>query len=125
MVTSKKAIAAILVAIVIIIAGGIWYYSSHIQHAEIQKIISNPREFEGKVITIEGEVTDRTAFFSALKFFKVKDKTGEITVVTKRTLPALKETVRVSGKVDEVFAVGDLKIVVLVEESIDKKAAGN
>ncbi len=125
MVISKKAIAAILVAIVIIIGGGIWYYSTSIQHAQIEKVLSNPRAYEGKVITIEGEVTDRTAFFSALKFFKVKDKTGEITVVTKRTLPALKETVRISGRVDEVFAVGDLKIVVLVEESIDNKAAGN
>ncbi len=125
MVISKKTVVAILVAIVIIIGGGIWYYTTKIQHAQIEKVLSNPRAYEGKVITIEGEVTDRTAFFSALKFFKVKDKTGEITVVTKRTLPALKETVRVSGRVDEVFAVGDLKLVVLVEESIDKKAADN
>ncbi len=125
MVISKKAIVAILAAVVVIIVGGIWYYSSRIQHAEIEKVLSNPRAYEGKVITIEGEVTDRTAFFSALKFFKVKDKTGEITVVTKRTLPALKETVRVKGRIDEVFSVGDLRLIVLVEESVDKKAAGN
>lgn len=123
MVISKNSIVAILVAVIIIAGGGIWYYSSRIQHETIEKVISNPRAYEGKVVTIEGEVTDRTAFFSALKFFRVKDKTGEITVVTKRNLPALKETVRVKGRIDEVFAVGDLKLVVLVEESIDEKAA--
>ena len=118
----RGSVAAILIAIVIIAGAGVWYYSSRLQHEQIEKVLSNPRAYEGKVITIEGEVTDRTAFFVALKFFKVKDKTGEITVVTTRTLPAIKSTVRVKGRIDEIFAVGDLKLVVLVEESIDKKA---
>jgi hypothetical protein len=123
MTISKNAIIAILLAAVIAVGGGAWYYSSRIRHADIEKVLSNPRAFEGKTVTIEGEVTDRTGFFVVLKFFKVKDKTGEITVVTTRTLPAIKSTVRVKGRVDEVFAVGDHKFVVLNEESIEEKAA--
>lgn len=119
---SRNVIVAIVIVMIIVIGGGAWYYSSRIRHAEIEKILSNPRAYEGKVVTIEGEVTDRTAFFVVVKFFKVKDKTGEITVVTKRTLPATNSIVRVKGRIDEIFAVGDQKFVVLVEESIDEKA---
>ncbi|GEM_PF-627902 len=119
---SRNVIIAIVVVMIIAIGGGAWYYSSRVRHAEIEKILSNPREYEGKVVTIEGEVTDRTAFFVVVKFFKVKDKTGEITVVTRRTLPAIKSVVRVKGRIDEVFAVGDQKFVVFIEESIDEKA---
>ena len=118
----KNILLAIVIVIIIAIGGGAWYYSSRVRHAEIEKILSNPREYEGKIVTIEGEVTDRTAFFVVVKFFKVKDKTGEITVVTRRTLPAIKSIVRVKGRIDEVFAVGDQKLVVFVEESIDEKA---
>ncbi len=100
-----------------------WYYSIRIHHAEIEKILSNPRAFEGKEVTIEGEVTDRTAFFVIVKFFKVKDKTGEITVVTNRTLPAIKSIVRVKGRINEVFAIGEQKLVVLAEDSVEEKNA--
>ncbi len=120
----RYSLAAILVVILILIGGGIWYYTARVQHAEIEKILSNPKAYEGKEITIEGEVTDRTAFFVGVKFFKVKDKTGEITVVTKRTLPAIKSTARVKGRIDEAFPVGDQKFVVLTEESLDEKAGG-
>lgn len=119
---SRNVIVAIVIVMIIAIGGGAWYYSSRVHHAEIEKILSNPREYEGKVVTIEGEVTDRTAFFVVVKFFKVKDKTGEITVVTRRTLPAIKSIVRVKGRIDEAFAVGDQKFVAFVEESIDEKA---
>ncbi len=73
---------------------------------------------------IEGEVTDRTGFFVVLKFFKLKDKTGEITVVTKKALPEIKSTVSVKGKTDEAFPIGDQKLLIFVEESIEKKEQG-
>ncbi len=119
---SRNVIVAIVIVVIIAIGGAAWYYSSRIRPAEIEKILSNPRAYEGKVVTIEGEVTDRTAFFIAVKFFRVKDKTGEMTVVTKRILPEIGSTVRVKGKIDEVFAIGDQKFIVLVEESTDEKA---
>ncbi len=115
----KRIIIAVLV--VIVVGGGAWYYFSRVHHAPIEKILSNPKAFEGKVVTVEGEVTDRTAFFVVLKFFKVRDKTGEIMVVTKRGLPEVKSQVRVKGTIDDAFPIGDQKMVIFVEESTEVK----
>ncbi len=112
---------AVAVILLVVIAGGAWYYFTQARHTSIEKILSNPSVYQGKEVTVEGEVTDRTAFFGAVKFFKVKDKTGEIIVSTKRSLPDVKSTARVKGKVDETFPVGDQKLPVLVEESLDEK----
>jgi len=114
----KKVIIAILM--VVVIGGGAWYYFSRGHHARIENILSNPKAYEGKVVTIEGEVTDRTSFFVILKFFKVKDKTGEITVVTKKSLPGIKSNVLVKGRIDEAFPIGDQRLLVFVEETIEE-----
>jgi hypothetical protein len=114
-------IIAILM-LVIVIGGGFWYYFSQVRHARIEKILSRPGEYTGKVVTIEGEVTDRTAFFTIFKFFKLRDRTGEIVVVTKgRTLPEVKSIVRVKGTIDQAFSIGDQKLVVFVAESVDEQ----
>jgi hypothetical protein len=118
----RKALIAILLVVIIGVSGGAWYYFSRVSHSSIEKILSNPKDYEGKTVTIEGEVTDRTSFFVFFKFYKVKDKTGEITVVTKRSLPAAKSEVRVSGRIDEAFPIGDQKLVVFQEESAEEKA---
>ena len=115
----KKGIT--LLIILILIGFGAWYYLTRTGPAQIQSILSNPKAYEGKVVTIEGEVTDRTSFFSVIKFYKVKDKTGEIIVVTKKNLPELKSTLRVKGKIDEVFQIGDLKLLVFLEESFEER----
>ncbi len=72
----KRIIIAIVV--IIVIGGGAWYYFSRPHHIEIENILKNPRAYEGKEITIEGEVTDRTAFFVVVKFFKVNSSYKEI-----------------------------------------------
>lgn len=107
--------------ILLAIAGGAWHYFSRDSLTPIEKILSHPSEYKEKPVTIEGEVTDRTGFFVILKFFRLKDKTGEITVVTKKTLPEIQSTVRVKGKTDEAFPIGDQKLLIFVEESIEKK----
>jgi hypothetical protein len=115
-------IAVLVAAILIIIAGGVWYYFSGVRHTRIEKILSSPGAYTGKEVAIEGEVTDRTAFFITFRFFKLGDKTGEIIVVTKgRTLPEVKSEVRVKGRVDQTFSIGDQKLVVFVAESVDVK----
>jgi hypothetical protein len=116
----KKGIA-ILIIILILIGFGAWYYFTRVRLSQIQSILSNPKAYEGKVVTIEGEVTDRTSFFGVIKFYKVKDKTGEIIVVTKKTLPELKSILRVKGQIDAVFPVGDLKLLVFLEDSFEEK----
>jgi hypothetical protein len=114
--TKKIVIAVFIVAV---LGGGIWYYVSRIDHAPIEKILSNPKAYEGKVVTLEGEITDRTAFFVALKFFKVRDKTGEIIVATKSSLPEAKAEVRVKGTIDEEFSFGNQKLLVFMAESVE------
>ncbi len=118
----KKIVIAVL--IVMAVGGGAWYYFSRTHHTRIESILGNPKAFQGKEITIEGEVTDRTAFFSTMKFFRVRDKTGEIIVVTKKTLPEVRSTVSVKGNVDEAFPVGDQKFVVLAGEYVEEKGGG-
>jgi hypothetical protein len=54
--------------------------------APINKILENPREYSDKPVKISGEVTDVVGLV-VVKCFVVKDKTGEIIVVTKRPLP--------------------------------------
>jgi len=118
---TRKLIVALAVAVLVIVAGGgAWYYVSHIQHVRIEKILGNPQAYGGKEVTIEGEVKDRTSFFVVLKFYKVKDKSGEITVVTKKNLPEVNSEVRVKGRIDEAFSIGDQKITAFMEESLEK-----
>jgi hypothetical protein len=109
------------IIILILIGIGLWYYFSRVHVSQIESILSNPKAYGGKVVTIKGEVTDRTSFFGVTKFYKVRDKTGEIIVVTKRNLPELKSILRVKGKIDKAFPIGDLKLVVFLEESIEEK----
>jgi hypothetical protein len=121
---ARKVIIGISIMIVLSIAGGVWYYFSRGRPTTIEKILSHPVEYQGKTVTLEGEVIDRTGFFVVLKFFKLKDRTGEITVVTKKLLPEIRSTVSVKGKVDEAFPIGDQKLLIFVEESIEKKDSG-
>jgi aspartyl-tRNA synthetase len=116
-------IKGIMIAILIVIAigAGAWYYFSQVHRTDIQKISGNPAAYAGKEVDIEGEVTDRTAIFGALKFYKLKDKSGEMIVVTKKSLPEAKSTVSVKGRIEDAFSLGDQKLVVFVEESVEKK----
>ena len=111
----------VLIIVLILIGIGAWYYLTRVHVSEIESLLSNPKAYEGKVVTIEGEVTDRTSFFGAIKFYKVRDKTGEIIVVTKSNLPELKSILRVKGKIDQAFPIGDLRLVVFLEDSSEEK----
>ena len=122
-VTGNIAKKGMMIAILIVIAigVGVWYYFSQMHSTEIERIISNPTAYTGKEVAIEGEVTDRTALFGVLKFYKLRDKSGEIIVVTKKSLPEIRSNMGVKGRIDNAFSLGDQKLVVFVEESIEGK----
>jgi hypothetical protein len=82
----------------------------------IHKILGDPRAYDGKTIKVSGEVTQ---VFSLVfvKYFKVRDATGEITVVTERPLPKVGAKIKVKGSVKEAFSIGDQQVVVIVEKS--------
>ena len=113
----KKGIIIILILIAIPIGVWVWYHLRQACYPQIEKILSNPKTYEGKVITIEGEVTDRTSFFIVVNFYKLRDKTGEIIVVTQKSLPEVRSKVHVTGKIDGVFRIGNQKLMVFIEES--------
>ena len=80
----------------------------------IKKILENPRDYSGKPVKISGEVTEVFGLF-VVRYFVVKDKTGEIIVVTKRPLPREGIKITVNGMVHEAFSIGDKNVVVVVE----------
>ena len=118
--SAKKGIMIAIVA-VIAIGAGVWYYFSQIHPTDIGKIFSNPTAYSGKEVAVAGEVMDRTAIFGVLKFYKLKDRSGEIIVVTKKSLPEIRSNMGVTGRIDDAFPLGDQKLVVFVEGSVEKK----
>jgi hypothetical protein len=80
----------------------------------INKIIENPRDYDGKLVKISGEVTEAVGLV-VLQYFVVKDKTGEIDVVTKRPLPKEGTKITVEGRVKDAFSIGDKQVIVIVE----------
>ncbi len=89
----------------------------------VKKIVDNPRDYAGKTVTVSGEVKAVFGFFF-MKYFVVDDGTGEITVVTSRPLPKKGVSIRVKGRVNELFTLGDTPTLVIVEEDDTKPKSG-
>jgi len=83
----------------------------------IEKTLENPRAYEGRSITLSGTVTGRQSLL-AVKYFSLKDDTGEIRVVTNRALPNIGSRTEVYGRVQQAFALGDQQLVVFVEDEL-------
>jgi hypothetical protein len=82
----------------------------------IGKILENPRDYAGKTVTISGEVTEVFSLV-VIKYFTVKDGTGEIVVITEKPLPKAGTKMKVKGTVREAFSLGDKSLVVIIEKS--------
>ena len=83
---------------------------------KIGDITGHPRDFAGKDVTVSGEVTETFSLF-VVKYFVLRDTTGEITVVSDKPLPAKGEKIKVKGVVKEAFSLGTQSTIVLVEGS--------
>lgn len=84
----------------------------------IQEIKANPREYTDKRVKISGTVTD-TFSLLLLKGFKLDDETGEMYVVTKKSMPAKGEKIKVKGTVRSAFSLGDKQLLILLEDGQD------
>ncbi|NWG01400.1 MAG: hypothetical protein HXY44_00925 [Syntrophaceae bacterium] len=82
----------------------------------ISKILENPRNYEGKTVTVSGEVT-RVFSLIIIKYFVIQDGTGEITIVTEKALPKIGTKMKVKGTVKEAFSIGDQQLIVLFEKN--------
>jgi aspartyl/asparaginyl-tRNA synthetase len=87
---------------------------------KIGRITAEPGAFDGRTVTVAGEVTGRVNL-ALVKFFRLRDESGEITVVTEGSLPREGDKVRVKGTVKQAFALGDLRAVVIVEAPPDRR----
>ena len=93
-------------------ACGKGYFESSVP---IKKLLENPRDYENKPVYVEGEVNEVLSLL-VVKYFTVKDNTGEIIVVTERILPRKGEKIKVKGRVAEAFSLGDKTLTVFKEE---------
>src|SRR5436309_14971955 len=79
--------------------------ASQVESADIKEILNDPRTYVDHTVTVQGEVTGVLSLF-VFKYFTLNDRTGKINVVTERPLPKQGQTIKVTGKVKEVFALG-------------------
>ena len=80
----------------------------------IKKIQENPRQFSEKEVSIKGQIED-TFSLIVVKYFLIRDDSGEIIVVTNKPLPRKGETITVKGKVQEAFSLGSETLFVFIE----------
>jgi len=110
----KKVFGIIFIAL--IIAAGFWYYKTNVEGiTPIGKILKNPGPYAEKIVTIKGTVTERVSFMF-MKYFKIKDRTGEIMVITERPLPSVGAKITVKGMVHDAFSFGGEQLLVFVEK---------
>ena len=88
---------------------------------KIGDIVSHPRDYADKEVTISGEVTEIFSLF-VVKYFIVRDNSGEISVISEKPLPAKGENIKVKGIVKEAFSIGTKTALVLVEASEKSKS---
>jgi hypothetical protein len=96
------------------------FVSCGIGTTNIGDIVGHPRDYASKEVTISGEVIETFSFF-VVKYFVVRDNSGEISVVTDKPLPAKGEKIKVKGTVKEAFSIGSKTALVLVEASEKSK----
>jgi hypothetical protein len=80
----------------------------------IGDILKSPGAYEGKEVAIAGKVTG-THNLVLVKYYIVDDGSGEIAVVTESALPKEGQSVSVKGRVNQAFAVGSERLIVIVE----------
>jgi len=81
----------------------------------VRDVVDHPREYAGKRVTIEGEVTGSFSLF-VIKYFTVNDGTGTIGVISENPLPRKGEKIKVTGTVKEALSLGDQTLTMLYEE---------
>jgi len=83
---------------------------------KIKQILDDPREHDGREVTIEGQV-QTSANLVLFKYFVVKDETAEIIVITSEPVPTRGERLRVHGRVNQAFAFQGKSLTVVMEDS--------
>ncbi len=83
----------------------------------IKKIKKDPARFHGKKIHIKGQVISSLEL-SELNCFTIRDKTGNILVVTDNMLPLKSDKIRVKGVVDQQYTYKTQNLLVVKEKKM-------
>ncbi len=92
--------------------------SYKISSIEIQKILSNPREYEGKEVTVSGKVT--TSLSLGIKFYGINDETGTIYILTDNAVPLEGDLIKVTGIYSQFIKIGGRQYSVISEKTTEK-----
>lgn len=83
----------------------------------VKEVTTAPANFEGKEVRLKGRVVSVTKVpLLDMKAYTLRDDSGEITVTTQGELPAVNDTVGVSGKVKSAAIIGGQSLGLRVEE---------
>jgi OB-fold nucleic acid binding domain. len=104
-----------LILLAVIVGAVFWIYFTHVQAVSIKDVLDDPGKYESKPVTISGQVADRMSLV-LVKYFKLQDKSGEITVITTKALPAIGKKVRVTGTPAQSFVIGEQQLLVFIEQ---------
>jgi len=84
----------------------------------VKEIVTSPPQFEGKEVRIKGKVKDVTKIpLVDLSMYVVDDGSGEVTVITHDKLPAVNDTVYVTGVVESAAILGGQSIGLRIKET--------
>ena len=108
----RKSGCAITIAVVL----GSCFGCEGIFSTPIEKILNNPRGYDGKLVKVNGNVV-RSSNLLIIKSFLLRDNTAEINIITNKILPRSGESVTVKGRVKEAFTIGTHRLIVIIEES--------
>lgn len=104
--------------------GAVLLLSAASAHAvSIGQVLSDPRSYADRTVTVEGEVVGLLSLF-VVKYFTLNDGTGSINVITEKPLPKKGQRIRVTGKVSELFSLGRETLLVLMEQDKDRVKPG-
>lgn len=99
----------------LVLAAALLAACSLLTGASVKEILDNPAQYEGKSVTVTGEVVE-AANLIVIKYYKLDDGTGQIVVVTKGAVPRRGAKATATGAVHQAFSIGDESLTVIVEE---------
>jgi hypothetical protein len=83
----------------------------------LKEIVEAPAQFEGKEVRIRGKVKDIVKIpLIDLSMYVVDDGSGEVTVIAHDKLPAVNDTVNVTGVVESAAIIGGQSIGLRIRE---------
>lgn len=111
-----KLVMWIGLALVVLVGGGAggYYAFLHVEEPAVSDLLNNPAEYLERDLKLTGDVVDRFSLIVA-KYYVLDDGTGKIKVITERPFPRVGATVTVTGHLEELYSVGDMQELVLIE----------